>query len=45
VVIWVVSLLTPPPPQPIQDLVASVRYPKGTGRAPAPAGARPVPVH
>jgi cation/acetate symporter len=27
-VIWVVSLLTPPPPQAVQDLVASVRYPK-----------------
>ena len=27
-VIWVVSLLTPPPPQAVQDLVASVRYPR-----------------
>jgi cation/acetate symporter len=27
-VIWVVSLLTPPPPQAVQDLVVSVRYPK-----------------
>jgi cation/acetate symporter len=27
-VIWVVSLLTPPPPQAVQDLVTSVRYPK-----------------
>jgi cation/acetate symporter len=26
--IWIVSLLTPPPPQAIQDLVVSVRYPK-----------------
>jgi cation/acetate symporter len=28
IVIWIVSLLTPPPPQAVQDLVASVRYPK-----------------
>jgi cation/acetate symporter len=27
-VIWVVSLLTAPPPQEVQDLVVSVRYPK-----------------
>jgi cation/acetate symporter len=27
-VIWVVSLLTAPPPKEVQDLVASVRYPK-----------------
>jgi cation/acetate symporter len=27
-VIWVVSLLTPPPPKEVQDLVSSVRYPK-----------------
>jgi cation/acetate symporter len=26
--IWIVSLLTPPPPQAVQDLVASVRYPR-----------------
>ena len=26
--IWIVSLLTPPPPREVQDLVASVRYPK-----------------
>ena len=26
--IWIVSLLTPPPPQQVQDLVISVRYPK-----------------
>ena len=35
-VIWIVSLLTPPPPQAVQDLVASVRYPEvrteGDGR-------------
>lgn len=28
IVIWIVSLLTPPPPQAVQDLVTSVRYPK-----------------
>jgi cation/acetate symporter len=28
IVIWVVSLLTAPPPQEVQDLVVSVRYPK-----------------
>jgi cation/acetate symporter len=27
-VTWIVSLLTPPPPQAVQDLVVSVRYPK-----------------
>ena len=27
-VIWIVSLLTAPPPKEVQDLVASVRYPK-----------------
>ena len=26
--IWIVSLLTPPPPQGVQDLVMSVRYPR-----------------
>jgi cation/acetate symporter len=31
-VIWIVSLVTAPPPQEVQDLVASVRYPK-TGQA------------
>jgi cation/acetate symporter len=30
--IWIVSLLTPPPPQEVQDLVVSVRYPR-TGQA------------
>jgi cation/acetate symporter len=30
--IWIVSLLTPPPPQQVQDLVASVRYPKSGQR-------------
>jgi cation/acetate symporter len=28
-VIWLVSLLTAPPPQAIQDIVTSVRYPQG----------------
>jgi len=28
VVIWIVSLMTAPPPQEVQDLVVSVRYPK-----------------
>jgi cation/acetate symporter len=34
--IWIVSLLTAPPPQTVQDLVVSVRYPK-TGQATARA--------
>jgi hypothetical protein len=29
-VIWAVSLMYPPPDQKVQDLVESVRYPKGT---------------
>ena len=28
ITIWLVSLLTEPPPQTVQDLVVSVRYPK-----------------
>jgi cation/acetate symporter len=28
IVIWLVSLATAPPPQEVQDLVVSVRYPK-----------------
>jgi cation/acetate symporter len=32
IVIWIVSLLTPPPPQAVQDLVVSVRYPR-TGQS------------
>lgn len=31
VVTYVVSMMTPPPPQEIQDLVESVRYPRGAG--------------
>jgi hypothetical protein len=34
IVIWIVSLLTAPPPQAVQDLVVSVRYPK-SGQATA----------
>jgi cation/acetate symporter len=30
IVIWAVSLMFPPPPASVQDLVESVRYPKGT---------------
>jgi cation/acetate symporter len=30
IVIWIVSLMFPPPDQQTQDLVESVRYPKGT---------------
>ena len=29
-VIWAVSLMYPPPPAKVQELVESVRYPKGT---------------
>ena len=42
--IWIVSLLTAPPPQAVQDLVVSVRYPKsGQGTKGDPLG-RDVPV-
>ncbi|HSN90012.1 MAG TPA: cation acetate symporter, partial [Anaeromyxobacteraceae bacterium] len=35
ITIWIVSLLTAPPPQELQDLVTSVRYPKsGTSAEP-----------
>ncbi len=30
IVIWLVSLMYPPPPQAVQEMVESVRYPKGT---------------
>ncbi len=30
IVIWLVSLMYPPPPREVQELVESVRYPKGT---------------
>jgi cation/acetate symporter len=39
--IWIVSLLTPPPPQEIQDFVVSVRYPESGKRiAPPTFGGR-----
>jgi cation/acetate symporter len=48
IVIWLVSLMTPPPPRAVQDLVASVRYPK-SGQAtkgdPLGRDVREVPVH
>jgi cation/acetate symporter len=33
IVIYVVSLMTPPPPQDVQDMVESIRYPRGVGAA------------
>lgn len=33
VVAFAVSAITPPPPQEVQELVESVRYPKGAGAA------------
>lgn len=33
IVAFVVSGMTPPPPQDVQDLVESVRYPRGAGKA------------
>lgn len=30
--IWIVSLLTPPPPKEIQDLVVKLRYPRGAAK-------------
>jgi cation/acetate symporter len=38
-VIWLVSLLTKPPPREIQDVVANVRYPRGAGVATVPSSA------
>jgi cation/acetate symporter len=38
-VIWIVSLLTQPPPQAIQDLVTNVRYPQGDKVRAATSGA------
>jgi cation/acetate symporter len=46
--IWIVSLLTPPPPKAVQDLVVSVRYPKsgqGTKGDPLGRDLKEVPVH
>jgi cation/acetate symporter len=48
ITIWIVSLLTAPPPQSVQDLVVSVRYPKsGQATKGDPLGRdfREVPVH
>jgi cation/acetate symporter len=46
--IWIISLLTPPPPQAVQDLVVSVRYPR-SGQAmkgdPLGRDLREVPAH
>jgi cation/acetate symporter len=46
--IWIVSLLTAPPPKAVQDLVVSVRYPKsgqGTKGDPLGRDLKEVPVH
>ena len=43
-VIWIVSLMTPPPPQAVQDLVASVRYPKSGQKVKGDPLGRDVPV-
>ena len=46
--IWIVSLLTPPPPKAVQDLVVAVRYPKsgqGTKGDPLGRDLTEVPVH
>jgi cation/acetate symporter len=47
-VIWIVSLMTPPPPRQVQDLVTSVRYPR-SGQAtkgdPLGRDLREAPVH
>ena len=33
VVMYIVSLVTKPPPQDVQDMVANIRYPRGAGAA------------
>ncbi len=33
IVTYVVSMMTPPPPQEVQDLVESIRFPRGAGEA------------
>ena len=46
--IWIVSLLTPPPPKAVQDLVVAVRYPKtgqGTKGDPLGRDLKEVPAH
>jgi cation/acetate symporter len=45
IVIWIVSLMTAPPPQAVQDLVASVRYPKSGQMVKGDPLGRDVPVH
>lgn len=35
IVTYVVSLLTPPPPKEVQDIVENIRYPRGAGEAAA----------
>ena len=45
IVIWVVSLMTAPPPQAVQDLVSSVRYPKSGQMVKGDPLGRDVPSH
>jgi cation/acetate symporter len=45
IVIWVVSLMTAPPPQAVQDLVSSVRYPKSGQMVKGDPLGRDVPAH
>ena len=44
-VIWIVSLMTAPPPQAVQDLVSSVRYPKSGQMVKGDPLGRDVPSH
>ena len=44
-VIWVVSLADAPPPQAVQDLVASVRYPRSGQKVKSDPLGRDVPSH
>jgi cation/acetate symporter len=45
IVIWIVSLMTAPPPQAVQDLVSSVRYPKSGQMVKGDPLGRDVPAH
>jgi cation/acetate symporter len=45
IVIWAVSLMTAPPPQAVQDLVSSVRYPKSGQMVKGDPLGRDVPAH
>jgi len=45
IVIWIVSLVTAPPPKEVQDLVASVRYPKSGQMVKGDPLGRDVPAH